>query len=254
MDIHKETIKKQVREWINLGYIVPEDIPSIELYMDQITTFMDKHLSKNKRTEEDKTLTKTMINNYTKNELLPPPDKKRYSKEHIILLIYIYYFKNVISISDIQTVMTPLIENFYDNDRAEYSLEDIYSNLYELEKRQFFNTANSITKTYELIERGFPGCEDDYLKEFTFLSLIGYDIFMKKKLMEHIIDEMSERNEEKAAKEKVKEAKAKSKTSDTKTRATYTSKSRNTSKATTKTAAGKSQSKPRTTTQQPRKK
>lgn len=222
MDIHKDTIKKQVREWINLGYIVPEDIPAIELYMDQITTFMDKYLSKNKRTEEDKTLTKTMINNYTKNDLLPPPNKKRYSKEHIILLIYIYYFKNVISISDIQTVLTPLIENFYDNKNAAYSLEDIYSNLYELEKRQFFNTANSITKTYELIERGFPGCEDEYLKEFTFLSLIGYDIFMKKKLMEHIIDRMADDAKEKETKEKAKEAKTK----DTKQTAKQTTKSK----------------------------
>lgn len=212
MEIKKETIKKQVREWINLGYIAPEDIPSIELYMDQITTFMDKYLSKNKRTEEDKTLTKTMINNYTKNELLPPPNKKRYSKEHIILLIYIYYLKNVISINDIQTVLTPLIDKYYDDKDKKYSLEDIYSNIYELEKRQFFNTANSITKTYELIERGFSSDDDDYLKEFTFLSLIGYDIFMKKKLMEHIIDEMAERNqkdEEKTKNTKPKDVKKK---------------------------------------------
>ena len=85
-----EQLKSQIEQWLDLGYINPEDIPSIELYMDQVTTFMDRYLSKNKRTEEDKTLTKTMINNYTKNDLLPPSNKKRYSKEHIILLIYIY--------------------------------------------------------------------------------------------------------------------------------------------------------------------
>lgn len=216
MEIRKETIKKQVREWINLGYIVPEDIPSIELYMDQITTFMDKFLSKNKRTEEDKTLTKTMINNYTKNDLLPPSNNKRYSKEHIILLIYIYYLKHVISINDIQTVLTPLIDKFYDNKDKNHSLEDIYANIYELEKRQFFNTANSITKTYELIERGFSEDDDDYLKEFTFLSLIGYDIFMKKKLMEHIIDEMAERTQKEESKAKPKEKSKNSKQKDVK--------------------------------------
>lgn len=219
MDYQKDAIKKQVREWIKLGYIIPEDIPSIELYMDQVTTFMDKYLSKNKRTDEDKTLTKTMINNYTKNDLLPPPNKKRYSKEHIILLIYIYYMKNVVSISDIQTVLTPLIENFYDNKDAAYSLEDIYSNLYELEKRQYFNTENSIIKTYELIERDFPGSEDEYLKKLSFISLIGYDIFMKKKLMEHIIDDMAAEQKEKEAKSKepkAKEQKAKAQEQKTK--------------------------------------
>ena len=84
-------IKAHVKEWIQLDYIYPEDIPAIELYMDQITTFMDKQLTGNKRRPEDKILTKTMINNYSKNNLLPPSDKKKYSKDHIILLIYIQF-------------------------------------------------------------------------------------------------------------------------------------------------------------------
>ena len=73
--------------------INPSDIPAIDLYMDQVTTFMDTHLSASKRFGEDKILTKTMINNYAKNNLLPPPEKKKYSKNHILLLIFIYYFK-----------------------------------------------------------------------------------------------------------------------------------------------------------------
>ena len=75
-----------------IEYVKPNDIPNIELYMDQVTTFMEKELSSTKRYEEDKILTKTMINNYAKNNLLPPPVKKKYSKEHILMLIFIYYF------------------------------------------------------------------------------------------------------------------------------------------------------------------
>ncbi len=207
MDIQKESLKKQIRELIKLGYIVPDDIPAIELYMDQVTTFMDKHLSQNKRRDEDKTLTKTMINNYTKNDVLPPPEKKRYTKEHIILLIYIYYFKNVVSISDIQTILSPLIEGHFDNPKAKYSLEDIYSSLYDLVKYQYFNVERSVVKTYELSEKDFPGSEDAYLKNLTFLSLLGYDIFMKKKLMEHIIDDMAEEQRLKEEAIKAREAK-----------------------------------------------
>ena len=77
-----------------IDYIRPEEIPNIDLYMDQVTTFMDTQLASTKRYDEDKILTKTMINNYTKNNLLPPPVKKKYSKEHVLLLIFIYYFKN----------------------------------------------------------------------------------------------------------------------------------------------------------------
>ena len=175
MDIEKDSLKKQIREMTQLGYIAPEDLPSIELYMDQVTTFMDKYLSQNKRYEEDKTLTKTMINNYTKNNLLPPPEKKRYTKEHLILLIYIYYLKNVVSINDIQIMLKPLIDHYFENPEAAHSLEEIYASLYKLEQRQHFRVENSIMKTFELSERDFPGADDQYIKNLNFLSLLGYD-------------------------------------------------------------------------------
>ena len=87
-----------------IDYIKPGDIPNIPLYMDQVTTFMDAQLESTKRFEEDKILTKTMINNYAKSDLLPPPLKKKYSKEHLLLLIFIYYFKNFLTIMDLQCI------------------------------------------------------------------------------------------------------------------------------------------------------
>ena len=71
-----------------IEYIKAEDIPDIDLYMDQVTTFMDRKLRASSRyPDEDKILTKTMINNYAKNDLLPAPVKKKYSKEHILYLL-----------------------------------------------------------------------------------------------------------------------------------------------------------------------
>ena len=84
-----------LNELSHLQYVHPGDIPNIDLYMDQVTTFMDEQLDSTKRYKEDKILTKTMINNYTKNNLLPPPVKKKYSREHMLLLIFIYYFKSI---------------------------------------------------------------------------------------------------------------------------------------------------------------
>ena len=79
-------------EMFSQDYIKPQDIPNIDVYMDQLTTFMDENLRHFTRNpDKDKVLTKTMINNYTKNDLLPPPHKKKYSPEHLILLIYIFY-------------------------------------------------------------------------------------------------------------------------------------------------------------------
>lgn len=77
---NEESIMDIINKLREIDYINPEDIPNIDLYMDQVTTFMDAHLEACKRTEEDKILTKTMINNYTKNNLLPPPNKKSIPK------------------------------------------------------------------------------------------------------------------------------------------------------------------------------
>jgi len=220
--MERRELKKMIREWMDLGFIEPDDIPSMDLYMDQITKFMDKHLEPNKRTEEDKTLTKTMINNYSKNNLLPPSNKKRYSKEHIILLIYIYYLKNVISISDIQTMLNPLIDDYFDNPKASHSLEDIYTDLYDMVKREYFNVEQSVVKDYASAEKKCSEKDDPYIMKLHILSLLGYDIFMKRKLMEKIIDEMraeqeakkeAEEKKEKAKQEREKREKAKAKAS-----------------------------------------
>ena len=107
-----------------IEYVKPNDIPNIELYMDQVTTFMEKELSSTKRYEEDKILTKTMINNYAKNNLLPPPVKKKYSKEHVLVMIFIYYFKNFLSIKDIETMLDPITKKYFDNEK-DFSITSI---------------------------------------------------------------------------------------------------------------------------------
>ena len=103
----KDVLNSIIESLERIDYIKPRDIPNIDLYMDQVTTFMEEHLKTSKRYPEDKILTKTMINNYAKNHLLPSPEKKKYSKEHMLLLIYIYYFKGILSIGDIQSLLDP---------------------------------------------------------------------------------------------------------------------------------------------------
>ena len=186
-------IRKQIREWIKQDYILPKDIPDVELYMDQVTAFMDGHLVHNNRGSEDKTLTKAMINNYTKNKLLPPPVKKKYSKEHIIILIYIYYLKNVISVNDVQKLIEPMNTRFFEKKSAKkekLSMDDIYGNIYELEKKQYFITEKSTAEAMALTEELFPKAEDEYLNKMAFIFLLSYDIYTKKRLIEKLIDEM----------------------------------------------------------------
>ena len=88
---NKETLHSLLRFLDTISYVKPEQIPDIDLYMDQVTSFMEDHLKKVKRYPEDKVLTKTMINNYTKAKILPPPEKKKYSREHMYMLLIIEY-------------------------------------------------------------------------------------------------------------------------------------------------------------------
>ena len=210
-------IKEKIEEWIRLDYICPEDIPSIELYMDQVTTFMDKQLKGNKRDEDDKILTKTMINNYSKNELLPPSDKKKYTKDHIILLIYIYYMKNFLSISDIEQLLKPMTENYFHADNG-ITMSDIYADLFKLEQQYGIKVRESIYDVYEIAQTQFS-TDDDYLKTLAMIIMLSYDIYAKKQLVERMIDSLFEKPVSKAelkeareaAKQKEKELKAKEK-------------------------------------------
>ena len=119
-----------------IDYVKPEDIPNIDLYMDQVTTLMDSKLKNSTRNPDgDKILTKTMINNYAKNNLLPPPVKKKYSKEHVLILIFIYYYKGVMSINDIQTILQPITERYFKG-QSDLTLEDIYNEVFSLEREE----------------------------------------------------------------------------------------------------------------------
>lgn len=195
-------IRNHINEWIHPDYILPEDIPSIELYMDQVTTFIEKELSGNKRHEEDKILTKTMINNYSKNDLLPPSNKKKYSKDHIILLIYIYYLKNFLSISDIQNLLKPLNDNYFQKQDG-ITMSDIYSQMFHLEQEYGVKIQESIQDIYETAEQQYPD-GNDYLKTLSMILLLSYDIYAKKQLVEKLIDSITVKP---ATKDEIKEAK-----------------------------------------------
>ncbi|MBE5877922.1 MAG: DUF1836 domain-containing protein [Lachnospiraceae bacterium] len=179
-----------------IDYVKPADIPNIDLYMDQVTTFMDKKLRKSTRyPDEDKVMTKTMINNYAKNDLLPPPVKKKYSKEHILVLIFIYYYKGILSISDIQTVLQPITTHFF-NTEDDFNIEAIYKEVFALEKEQIESLKKDVVDKYQQSMGTFEEAPEEYrefLKLFSFICFLSFDVYMKKMLIEKLVDEIREK-------------------------------------------------------------
>lgn len=210
-----EFVTSVVKRLAGMTYIRPDEIPNIELYMDQVTTFMEDHLSDSKRYSDDKILTKTMINNYAKNDLLPPPVKKKYSKDHMIMLIFIYYFKNILSISDIQSLLTPLADNFFQGEGS-ISLDKIYKDIYNFERTQMGDIARSISRLQRSSEKQFTDVENEkeqkYLQLFSMVCMLSFDVFCKKHVIESVIDELNalqEKKNDKASDKKAAKAKEK---------------------------------------------
>lgn len=174
-----------------IDYIKPKEIPDIDLYMDQVTTFMEEHLHTSKRYPEDKILTKTMINNYSKNNLLPPSNKKKYSKEHMILLIFIYYFKNFLPINDIQGILDPITEKFFQSKEGR-DLTDVYQEIFQIQLENIDEEARDMIRKLRKANKAFAGMEDSeerkLLSHFAFICSLSFDIWVKKTIIESMLD------------------------------------------------------------------
>lgn len=207
-------IKKILEDTIKNFYLIDQnEIPNIDLYMDQVTTFMDNHLNVRKRNDEDKVLTKTMINNYAKNDLLPSPEKKRYSKEHVLLLTLIYYYKNVMPINDIKKLMAPITDTYFQG-KGGKDLTYIYEELLNMEQPIIQSAMSDMKEKLNAAMETFsdaPKKDADYLHTFAFVSLLSFDVYFKKQVIEAIIDSLNnpitKEEKEKIQKEKEKAAK-----------------------------------------------
>lgn len=186
----KDLLNTIIESLSQIDYVHSNEIPNIDLYMDQVTTFMDSHLSSTKRYEEDKILTKTMINNYTKNNLLPPSNKKKYSKEHVLLLILIYYLKSFLSIKDIETLLGPIKDKYFS---AEGSLDltDIYEEVFKEQDQQIELMIKEIKHAFARSEQTFSSAspeDKETLQLFSLLCDLSFDVYIKKMLIERILD------------------------------------------------------------------
>ena len=200
MNIESDRMLDSILESLSkMEYIKSSKIPDIDLYMDQVLTFMNGNLDNVKRYESDKVMTKTMINNYAKNHLLPAPEKKKYTKEHIMVLMFIYYFKNILSIGDIQSILNPLTDRYFSNGR-ELNLEKIYEEVFTLEKGQIEQLKKTLTKDYQRAGETFTEEEEEekqFLQLFSFICMLSYDIFIRKQIIEKIVDAMPKQPDKK---------------------------------------------------------
>lgn len=185
--MHSEDFIKKILDDIDTFNI--DDIPNIDLYMDQVTTYLNDKFANTKRHEDDKLMTKTMINNYVKSRLLPSPEKKKYTKDHMMVLIMIYFFKNIISINDVNKLITPLLDSYFHNE--EIPLENIINTFLTFAKQ--CNLTDTILTEYNECREIFKDenvTDKEYLETVGLITMLSYDTFVRKIVIEKLIDSL----------------------------------------------------------------
>ena len=185
--MHSEDFIKKILDDIDTFNI--DDIPNIDLYMDQVTTYLNDKFANTKRHEDDKLMTKTMINNYVKSRLLPSPEKKKYTKDHMMVLIMIYFFKNIISINDVNKLITPLLDSYFHNE--EIPLENIINTFLTFAKQ--CNLTDTILTEYNECREIFKDAnvkDKEYLETMGLITMLSYDTFVRKFVIEKLIDSL----------------------------------------------------------------
>lgn len=171
--------------------ILLSDIPNLDLYMDQVITLFENGLNGSKRNDQDKILTKTMINNYSKDKILIPIKNKKYSRDHIIMMILIYNLKQSLSINDIKILMNKIVKSFGRDNEESIELEKLYEGFLSIKKCNTDNFQQELDKKINFIDEKADFIFEDQ-HEYEKLLLIVLSLInsanTQRRMAEKIID------------------------------------------------------------------
>ena len=136
-------------------------LPDIDLYMDQVITYIERQMTIFSSSAEEKLITPAMINNYVKNEVIPRPVQKKYTREHLAHMMAVLNLKQVLSLSDISKLIA--LET---SDKPIYILFDQFN---AIEDEALHITAEKVREAVEKIEGEPP--EADIEKRLSLLAL-----------------------------------------------------------------------------------
>ena len=144
MELHE--MEALIKEAMRDADLHPDEIPAIDLYLDQITSLMAEKRREGSLRFEDRVLTKTMINNYSKDGLISPIKGKKYTKEQILQMLVVYSLKNTLSIGEIKRIL----QNVYASpDFDGKMLESTYMRFLEIKQSEREELGNFI---FEFVE------------------------------------------------------------------------------------------------------
>ncbi|RID81985.1 DUF1836 domain-containing protein [Peribacillus asahii] len=172
------------------SHISLNDIPEIDLYMDQVIQLFENKFNGTKRNEEEKVLTKTMVNNYAKGKLFFPIKNKKYSKEHLILISLIYQLKGVLSINDIKELLEGLNRKVVEE---EFRLDDFYNSVLTVNTKNVENFYEEIKEHIKDVKEEMQALEDrdqSYLEQVLLIASLVQMSNVYRRTAEKLVDEI----------------------------------------------------------------
>lgn len=185
-----ENINKIIKQLGIDASLALEEIPQIDLYMDQVIQLFENKFTETKRNEDDKVLTKTMINNYAKGKLIFPIQNKKYSKEHLILMSLIYQLKGALSINDIKVTLQGINQKII---KEEIELESFYTSYLNLTHQNVEDFKEDIAERVKDVNEEIT--EDDkgnspYLEQVLMISSLVHMSNLYRKVAEKLVDDI----------------------------------------------------------------
>ena len=199
----KHEMEHLIGEAVRDADLRPEEIPAIDLYLDQIISLVTDKRMEGSAHYRDRELTKTMINNYSKDGLIAPIKGKKYSKEHIIQMLLVYDLKNTLSIGEIKRIL----QNVYGSDAfRDGGLEDVYRRylaIKEFERQEAF----PLLETY--LERADLNPDDDADFLTLLLGMASVSAYLKSCVQVLLKARYPDLDEEKTREEQARREEAK---------------------------------------------
>ena len=146
------------------------ELPKIDLYLDQVVNYLEKYLTQYSANKEDKIITKTMINNYVKQGIMPAPEKKKYSRAHIAYLMVICILKQVYSISDIGKLISLTIQYFELSKAYNRFCANLEISVKNVFTRKQFPNIERMTEEQYLLKNVVQSVADKLYVEMKFLN------------------------------------------------------------------------------------
>ncbi len=168
-----------------------EEIPKLDLYMDQVIQLFENKFADAKRSSQDKVLTKTMINNYAKGKLLFPIKNKKYSKEHLILISLIYQLKGALSINDIKITLDGINEKVPTGDFPLERFYERYLHLITKNARDFKEDIQARVQKVSEEVMAFEGEENpENLEQILMIASLVHMSNLYRRTAEKLVDEL----------------------------------------------------------------